>query len=378
MASLDPRWILGILVGCWAYLTSAQPVQIQVTQIAGSIRMEWPAGLGWVQPQRQTDLAAPVWQDLGVPTTANTLSEIAGPTTGFYRLKLLPPTITQQPTAKSVAAGADVTLQVGVMGTEPMAYQWYKGNVRLTGKTGAQLALSGVTSADGGNYSVWITNRAGTAASQGALLTVTTPTVRPSGIYMGNFSGQSDNGGFAAMIRSDGTAFVVGYNTPQEEGVFIPTWTLPADGNFTIKTVQKGTITGVFTSSAVSGTFSNSTGQSGAFSGNRKPDSGIHAKSAGYYVGTYDGAASGSAYAIIAADGSLFFYSVDNPLSPTADGDGGGFGVINAANALSGTTVPNGFQLQGMINPNTGVLTGTYSLGGTELGTFRVVRTQTP
>jgi hypothetical protein len=95
-------------------------------------------------------------------------------------------------------------------------------------------------------------------------------------------------------------------------------------------------------------------------------------------VGTYDGAASGSAYAIIAADGSLFFYSVDNPLSPTADGDGGGFGVINAANALSGTTVPNGFQLQGMINPNTGVLTGTYSLGGTELGTFRVVRTQTP
>ena len=378
MASLDPRWILGILVGCWAYLTSAQPVQIQVTQIAGSIRVGWPTGLGWVQPQRQTDLATPVWQDFGAPTTANTLSETAGATTGFYRLKLLPPSITQQPMAKSVDAGADVTLQVGVIGTEPMAYQWYKDTVRLTGKTGAQLSLSAVTSADAGNYAVWITNRAGTAASQGALFTVTTPTVRPSGIYMGNFSGQSDNGGFAAMIRSNGTAFVVGYNTPQEEGLFISTWTVPVDGKFTVKTIQKGTITGVFTSSAVSGTFLNSISESGAFSGNRKQDSGIHAKNAGSYEGTYDGAASGAAYAILAADGSLFFYSVDNPLSPTADGDGGGFGVINAGNLLSGSTVPNGSQLKGTLNPNNGELIGTYSLGGTALGTFRVVRTQTP
>lgn len=335
--------MLGILVGCWAYLISAQPVEIQVTRNDGSIRVIWPAGLGWVQPQRQTDLLTPFWQDLGAPTTANTLSETAGPATGFYRLKLLPPTITQQPTAKSVAAGADVSLQVGVMGSEPFSYQWYKDDVRLTGKTGEQLSLSAVTSADAGKYSVWITNRAGTASSQGALLTVTTSTSRPSGIYMGNFSGQSDNGGFAAMIRSNGTAFVVGYNTPQEEGLFIPTWTLPADGKFTTKTAQNGTITGGFTSSAVSGTFSNSTGQSGTFSGNRKPDSGIHAKNAGYFEGTYDGAASGSAYAILAPDGSLFFYSVDNPSAPTADGDGGGFGVINAGNSLSGSTVPNGF-----------------------------------
>lgn len=378
IASLDPRLIFGILVSCWGHLASAQPVQIQVTQNAGSIRVDWPAGLGWVQPQRQTDLATPVWQDLGAPTTANTLSETAGPTTGFYRLKLLPPTVTQQPTAKSVVAGADVTLQVGVMGTEPMAYQWYKDNVRLTGKTGAQLSLSAVTSADAGDYSVRIDNRAGNAASQGALLTVTTPTVRPSGIYMGNFSGQSDNGGFAAMIRSNGTAFVVGYNTPQEEGLFIPTWTVPVDGKFTVKTIQQGTVTGVFTSSTVYGTFTNSTGDSGGFSGNRKPDSGIHAKNAGYYEGTYDGAVSGAAYAIVAADGSLFFYSVDNPSSPTADGDGGGFGVINTGNLLSGSTVPSGFQLKGTLNPNNGELTGTYSLGGIALGTFKVVRTQTP
>jgi hypothetical protein len=122
----------------------------------------------------------------------------------------------------------------------------------------------------------------------------------------------------------------------------------------------------------------NSISESGAFSGNRKQDSGIHAKNAGYYEGTYDGAASGAAYAILAADGSLFFYSVDNPLSPTADGDGGGFGVINAGNLLSGSTVPNGSQLKGTLNPNNGELIGTYSLGGTALGTFRVVRTQTP
>ena len=52
--------------------------------------------------------------------------------------------------------------------------------------------------------------------------------------------------------------------------------------------------------------------------------------------------------------------------------------MINAGNLLSGSTVPNGSQLKGTLNPNNGELIGTYSLGGTALGTFRVVRTQTP
>jgi hypothetical protein len=121
----------------------------------------------------------------------------------------------------------------------------------------------------------------------------------------------------------------------------------------------------------------NSTGGSGSFVGDRKSESGLHSKSAGYYVGTYDGVFAGSAYAILAADGSLFFYSIDDPTSPTADGDGGGFGIVDSANQLSGTTVPNGLKLTGTLNAATAVLTGSYGLGDITLGTFRVVRTGT-
>jgi hypothetical protein len=69
---------------------------------------------------------------------------------------------------------------------------------------------------------------------------------------------------------------------------------------------------------------------------------------------------------------------VDHPSSPTADGDGGGFGLVDAGNLLSGSTVPNGFQLKGTLNPNSRELTGTYSEGGTALGTFKMVRMLTP
>ena len=64
--------------------------------------------------------------------------------------------------------------------------------------------------------------------------------------------------------------------------------------------------------------------------------------------------------------------------SPTADGDGGGFGTIDAANVLSGTTVPNGLKLTGTLNATTSVLTGSYGMGDITLGTFRVARTGTP
>ncbi len=62
----------------------------------------------------------------------------------------------------------------------------------------------------------------------------------PRGIYMGKFGGQADNGGFAALVRPDGRAVAVGYNTPQEEGVFIGTFAVQADGSFSAPTAQQG------------------------------------------------------------------------------------------------------------------------------------------
>ena len=363
---------------CLNRLLVGQSIPSKIERAGDSVRVSWAEGLGLVQPQKLNNLDVLNWLDLGIPTAASSVVDNSISPVGFFRLRFLPPTISLHPRGQTNPVGSSVTLEASAFGTFPLTYQWYKDKLPLAGKTNSQLPLSGLTASNAGNYYVFITNRAGRVVSQEALVTVIGAQKTPAGIYMGKFAGQSDSGGFAIMVRPEGLAYAVGYNTPQEEGVFIQSFKVALDGGFNAVTVQKGKALGNITETGISGTFVNSTGGSGSFRGDRKSDSGLHSKSAGYYVGTYDGAFAGSAYAILAADGSLFFYSIDDPTSPTADGDGGGFGIVDAANVLFGATVPNGLKLTGTLNPATTVITGSYGMGDTTLGTFRVARTGTP
>ena len=363
---------------CLNRLLVGQSIPSKIERAGDSVRVSWAEGLGLVQPQKLNNLDVLNWLDLGIPTAASSVVDNSISPVGFFRLRFLPPTISLHPRGQTNPVGSSVTLEASAFGTFPLTYQWYKDKLPLAGKTNSQLPLSGLTASNAGNYYVFITNRAGRVVSQEALVTVIGAQKTPAGIYMGKFAGQSDSGGFAIMVRPEGVAYAVGYNTPQEEGVFIQSFKVALDGGFNAVTVQKGKALGNITETGISGTFVNSTGGSGSFRGDRKSDSGLHSKSAGYYVGTYDGAFAGSAYAILAADGSLFFYSIDDPTSPTADGDGGGFGIVDAANVLFGATVPNGLNLTGTLNPATTGITGSYGMGDTTLGTFRVARTGTP
>jgi hypothetical protein len=351
---------------------ACQPVSLSVQTGNGQVRVLWPAGLSLVQPQKRTNLVSGAWQDLGAATTATNLAEAAGPGQAYYRLRFLAPDITAQPQGQTNSTGSNAVFSVTATGTAPLAYQWRKDGGPLPGKTAASLGLTNLTADDAGNYTVVVSNRVGAATSEVAVLAVTNPLVPPAGIYMGSFAGQADNGGFGVMLRSNGQAYVVGYNTPQDEGVFASGFPVALDGTFTTTTAQGGNVDGTFTAAAVSGDFRNSTGQTGTFSGDRKTDGGIHAADAGYYAGTYSGAFSGNAYAVVAADGSVFFFTTG------ATGDGGGFGTINAANGFSAITVPDNLTVAGTLNPATHVLGGTYSSGGTTLGTFSVTRTLTP
>jgi hypothetical protein len=369
---------VGFLFLCLTRLLEGQSIPVEIERAGDSVRVSWAEGLGLVQPQRLNTLDALNWLDFGTPTAASSMVYDTISPVGFVRLRFLPPSISVHPRGQTNPAGSSVTLEVSASGTFPLTYQWYKDKLPLAGKTNSQLPLSGLTASNAGNYYVFITNRAGRVVSQEALVTVIGAQKTPAGIYMGKFAGQSDSGGFAIMVRPEGLAYAVGYNTPQEEGVFIQSFKVALDGGFNAVTVQKGKALGNITETGISGTFVNSTGGSGSFRGDRKSDSGLHSKSAGYYVGTYDGAFAGSAYAILAADGSLFFYSIDDPTSPTADGDGGGFGIVDASNVLFGATVPNGLKLTGTLNAATSVLTGSYGMGDITLGTFRVARTATP
>jgi hypothetical protein len=83
-----------------------------------------------------------------------------------------PPVITTQPASQTVAAGANVIFTVAASGTPTPAYHWQKNGAAISGATGVTLALSSVTTADAATYTAVATNSAGTATSNGAVLTV--------------------------------------------------------------------------------------------------------------------------------------------------------------------------------------------------------------
>ena len=84
----------------------------------------------------------------------------------------VPPTITTQPAATSVVAGATVTFTAGASGPGPFSYQWRRNGVDIPGANQSSLTLSSVTAANAGNYTVVITNAYGSVVSNAASLTV--------------------------------------------------------------------------------------------------------------------------------------------------------------------------------------------------------------
>ncbi len=84
------------------------------------------------------------------------------------------PSITTQPSSLSVAVGGPATFSVLAAGTAPLSYQWQKGGAAISGATSASYTIAATTLSDNGSqFSVVITNSAGTITSGAATLTVT-------------------------------------------------------------------------------------------------------------------------------------------------------------------------------------------------------------
>jgi hypothetical protein len=86
-----------------------------------------------------------------------------------------PPSIIVQPANQVVTVGGSVTFSLAVGGTPPLSYQWSFGGSALDGATNATLTLTNVQFSQAGDYSVVITNVAGTASSSNATLSVNFP-----------------------------------------------------------------------------------------------------------------------------------------------------------------------------------------------------------
>jgi hypothetical protein len=86
-----------------------------------------------------------------------------------------PPAITVQPVGATVDEGQSATLSVGVSGSRPLTYQWFKNDVAVAGATAASLRFATTEAADAGSYKVTVTNSEGAATSAAATLQVTSP-----------------------------------------------------------------------------------------------------------------------------------------------------------------------------------------------------------
>lgn len=90
------------------------------------------------------------------------------------------PVITSQPSDVSVVAPASATFSVAATGTEPLSYQWFRNGVALAGANSASFTTPSTSLSDTGTiYSVAVSNVAGVAVSDGALLAVTSEIEAP-------------------------------------------------------------------------------------------------------------------------------------------------------------------------------------------------------
>lgn len=89
------------------------------------------------------------------------------------------PTITTQPTSRTVAVGSPASFTTAVTGFPTPTLQWFKNSVAVPGATTELFALASATLTDAGSYTLVATNAQGSATSNAATLTVTGGGVAP-------------------------------------------------------------------------------------------------------------------------------------------------------------------------------------------------------
>jgi hypothetical protein len=113
------------------------------------------------------------------------------------------PAIVAQPQNQTAPAGSTVQFSVSATGDAPLAYQWRKAGIAISGATGSSLLISNVQPANAGAYSVGVTNLYGAVTSVVATLTVIQPphvTTDPVDV----FTGENQSAGFCVNATGDG------------------------------------------------------------------------------------------------------------------------------------------------------------------------------
>jgi sugar lactone lactonase YvrE len=104
------------------------------------------------------------------------------------------PAITTQPQGATVAAGGSVQLTVAATGVPAPTYQWLRNGVAIDGANAAVYAITNLSAASAGSYTVTVANTLGSATSSVAVVSVSATPPSNSG-NAGNSAGATAGGG---------------------------------------------------------------------------------------------------------------------------------------------------------------------------------------
>lgn len=161
----------------------------------------------------------------------------------------VPPVIIVQPMSQEVLIGESVTFSVVATGTEPLSYQWLFNGNPIPGATGATYYIGQVTEAHEGNYSVIVSNVAGTVVSSTAVLTVK---ILPPVIVMHpqtQIIMKGSTATFAVIAEGYGLSYQWTFNGKDIAGANQPVYMIPAAeavnvGSYAVKVSNKaGSVT---------------------------------------------------------------------------------------------------------------------------------------
>jgi hypothetical protein len=122
------------------------------------------------------------------------------------------PSITTQPVSKTVMAGQTATFAVTATGGAPLSYQWGKNGTPISGATSASYTTPAETTADNGaQFTVAVSNTAGSVTSSTAILTVNASTlvlnVSPTSLSFGSIDTNA-NSTLSATLTNSGNSNV--------------------------------------------------------------------------------------------------------------------------------------------------------------------------
>lgn len=122
-----------------------------------------------------------VMKDFTIPGTTNSATTNA-------------PSISTQPQSLSVVQSSNATFTVSASGTAPLAYQWWFGGTNLVGATTNVYSISSAQPTNAGNYTVVITNVAGSITSSvAALAVITSPIITTNPVPLSVVQGSAAN-----------------------------------------------------------------------------------------------------------------------------------------------------------------------------------------